>query len=163
MRYHREQITDAIALLAVGAIAAAAVYEAAVALQWIPVGTVPGQGAAHEGWFMGMAAAASLLGIGLCIRLAFAGGRCRSAVPLAAVTAAWMVAHYYTFDTYYLPTLSRYSDPGGAFSATWVYIVGAAAGAASLLALVRPRVGFAGSAVTMLVCLFTIVFAGFGK
>ena len=41
-----------VALAAVIPMGIAAVYEAAVALKWIPVGTVSGEGARFEGVFM---------------------------------------------------------------------------------------------------------------
>ena len=73
-----------------------------------------------------------------------------------------MVAHYYTFDTYYLPTLIRYSD-SGSFSPAWVFAVAIAGALASLLAFVRPRFGFMATAVVIPLCLLTIAFAGLGK
>ena len=47
--------SDWIALAAVFVMAVAAGYEAAVALEWIPVGTLPGEGARFEGFFLATA------------------------------------------------------------------------------------------------------------
>jgi hypothetical protein len=83
------------------------------------------------------------------------------AALFAVAAAALMVAHYYTFDTYYLPTLTRYSE-SGSFSPAWVFSVAIAGVLASLLAFARPLFGFMATAVVIPLCLFTIVFAGFG-
>jgi hypothetical protein len=89
--------------------------------------------------------------------------RSRRSVPaalFAVAAAALMVAHYYAFD-YYLPTLTRYSE-SGSFSPAWVISVAIAGVLASLLAFARPLFGFMATAVVIPLCLFTIVFAGFG-
>lgn len=100
----------------------AAAYEAGVALEWIPVGTEPGENARFEG--LVMASALLALWAGIVISFVFAAQDRRS-VPAAAFAVAatvLMVARYYTFDTYYLPDLTRYSE-SGSFSQTWVYTV----------------------------------------
>ena len=61
----------------------------------------------------------------------------RRSVPAAlfsVAAASLMVARFYTFDTYYLPTLKRYSD-SGVFSSTWVFLVAMVALLASFLCL----------------------------
>ena len=139
----------------------AAAYEAAIAVQWIPVGTQPGDGARFEGIVLVAAVIAMLAGIVLALLHAARAERSGPAGLFGTATAALMVAHYYTFDTYYLPTHTRYSDSGP--SPTWVYTVAIAGGLASLLAFLRPRIGFSASAVVIVLCLFTIIFAGVGK
>jgi hypothetical protein len=153
MRY----IPLAILLLLTGA----AAYEAAIALEWIPLGTDPGEGAQYEGFVMASAAIAMLAGVGVSLVLAARGRRRMPAAFFALAAAALTVAHYYTFDTYYLPTLTRYSD-SGSFSPAWVFSVAVAGVLASLLAFVRPLFGLMATAVVIPLCLFTIVFAGFG-
>jgi hypothetical protein len=55
--------------------------------------------------------ALTVLAIVATVAAAFrAPGRAFALVPLAA--AAWMVAHYYAFDPYYLPFHRRFSDAG---------------------------------------------------
>jgi hypothetical protein len=144
-------------LLLVGA----AAYEAAIALEWIPLGTDPGEGARYEGLVMALAAIAMLAGVIVSLVLA---ARLRRSVPasfFSLAAAALMVAHYYTFDTYYLPTLTRYSD-SGSFSGAWVFSVAITGALVSLLAFVHPLFGFMATAVVIPLCLLTIVFAGFG-
>lgn len=150
------------ALLIVLVLAGAAVYEAGVALEWIPLGTEPGDGAPHEGLVMAAAAIAMLAGVIVSLMLAARDRRSAPAAFFAIAAAAVMVAHYYTFDTYYLPTLSRYSD-SGSFSPAWVFSVALAGALASLLAWARPLFGFMATSVVIPLCLVTIVFAGFGK
>jgi hypothetical protein len=149
------------ALLIVLVLAGAAVYEAGIALEWIPLGTEPGEGARYEGFVMVAAAIALLAGVVVSLMLA---ARKRRTVPAAffgVAAAALMVAHYYTFDTYYLPSLIRYSDTGS-FSSAWVFSVAVAGALASLLAFARPFFGLIATAVVIPLCLITIVFAGFG-
>ena len=98
----------------------AAAYEAAVALEWIPVGTEPGENARFEGLVMALASLALLAGVAISLVLAARDRRSVLAAMLPGAATALMVAVYYTFDTYYLPTLTRYSE-SGAFSPTWVY------------------------------------------
>ena len=144
------------------ALLGAAAYEAGVALEWIPVGTEPGAGARYEGFVLLSALVAMLAAVIVSLVLAARQRRDVPASFLAAATAALMVAHSFTFDTYYLPTLTRYWD-SGAFSHAWVLWLSLAAGLTSLLALARPLYGFMATALVIPLCLFTIVFAGFGK
>jgi hypothetical protein len=140
----------------------AAAYEAAIAFAWIPVGSEPGENARFEGLVMGLALLA--LGAGFVIALLLATLNRRSVraalFPLAA--AALMVARYYTFDTYYLPDLSRYSE-SDPFSSIWVYGVAIASVPACLLSLAKPRIGFAFGALVMFLCFFTAALFGIGK
>ncbi len=149
------------ALVILLVLAGAAVYEAAVALEWIPVGTQPGEGARYEGFVLVSAVVAMLASVVVSLLLAARGRRSMSAAFFAVAAAALMVAHYYTFDTYYLPALTRYSD-SGSFSSAWVFSLAIAGALTSLLAFARPLFGFMANAVVIPLCLFTIVFAGFG-
>jgi hypothetical protein len=150
-------MTFAILLLLIGA----AAYEAAVALEWIPLGTEPGEGAKYEGLVLASAAIAMLAGVVVSLLLAARRRRSFSAVFYALAAAALMVAHSYTFDPYYLPTLTRYSA-SGSFSPAWVFSLAIAGALASLLAFVRPLFGSMATAVVVPLCLFTILFSGFG-
>jgi len=151
--------SDWIALAAVFVMAVAAGYEAAVALEWIPVGTLPGEGARFEGFFLAVGGLAMLIGIVVSGFLAAANRRATPGVALGAAAAALMVAHYFTFDTYDLPSLVRYSE-SGSFSPAWVLTLAVVGLIASLLCLVRPTTGFVVTACVMPVCLFTLVFTG---
>ena len=140
----------------------AAAYEAAVALEWIPVGTLPGESARFEGVVMASAFIALLAGVVISLVLAAMDRRSVPAALFSVAAASLMVARYYTFDTYYLPTLKRYSDSGD-FSSTWVFLVATVALLASFLSLTTPRVGFAFGTVVILLSTFTVLFVGFGK
>jgi len=139
----------------------AAAYEAAVALKWIPVGTLPGENARFEGLVLSLALLALLAGIVISVVLAI---RDRRSVPVALfpiAAAALMVARYYTFDTYYLPALTRYSE--GSFSPAWVYGIALVSVLASFLSFAKPRVGFLLGAAVVFLCLVTVSLYGFGK
>lgn len=139
----------------------AAVYEAAVALEWIPVGTLPGENARYEWLVMALAVIASLAGIVISLVLAARG---RSNVPAAlfpVAAAVLMVARYYTFDTYYLPSLTRFSE--SSFPAEWVYGLAIAGVAACFLSLAKPRLGLVLGAFVLFLCTFTSVSFGVGK
>ena len=85
----------------------AALYELAVALGWIEMPRVPGSEPAGQH----VVGAVTVLAIVATVALGFrAPDRAFALVPLAA--AAWMVAHYYAFDPYYLPFHRRFSDAG---------------------------------------------------
>jgi len=137
----------------------AAAHEAAVALQWIPVGTLPGEGTRFQGIFRAAGWLAMLAGFVVSLLLAGANRRPTPGVLLGAAAAALVAAHAYSFDTYDLPTLVRYTE-AGAPSASWVAKVAAAGLLASLSCLVQPRIGFVLTACVLAVCLFTFTFTG---
>ena len=99
-------------------------YEVALALRWVSIGALPGEGAPWSGPVEATAASAIVLGIGVaaaCLR------RPRNDwVWLAAVSvpaAAFVIARLYTYDPYYAPTLRRMSDDG-LISPGWVFLLG---------------------------------------
>jgi hypothetical protein len=154
MRYSRVEVATA-GLLAV--ICVGIVYEAAIALEWISIGTAPGEGAAHQGLVLSTTELAILTGIAVTIAT---NGRNRLIPLLAPAAAAFMVARFYTFDPYYAPTLRRASDQGG-FSPIWVWTLAALAMSSATLSLARPRLGFLNAPV-MLLCAFTAWVVYFG-
>ena len=149
------------ALLVLLVVSGAAVYEAAVALEWISLGAEPGEGARFEGFVMAAAAIAMIASVVVSLMLARRKRRSLPASLFAVTVAVLMVAHYYTFDPYDLPSLIRYADSGN-FSPGWVFSLALAGALASLLSLARPPFGLMATAVVIPLCLFTIVFAGFG-
>ena len=151
--------TDYVALGAAIAMAVAAVFETAVALQWIPVGDLPGEGARFEGFFLLAGWVAMLAGFVVSLVLAVANRRWTPGLALGAVAAALVAAHAYTFNSYYLPTLTRYTE-SDAPSAAWVAKVVLAGLFASLVSVMFPRIGFLTTAGVLLVCLFTYTFTG---
>jgi hypothetical protein len=147
--------------LILAVLAAAAAYETAVALEWISLGTQPGDGPAFEGLVLLAALAAMFIGALVSFALS-TEGRCSTPVaPFGAAAGAFMVARFHGFDPYYLPTLRRYSD-AGTFSPAWVYTVAGLGLLASLLCFARPKVGLVISGAVLFVCLFTSMFVGTG-
>lgn len=150
---------DWVAIGVVLVIVVAAAYEAAVALQWLSVGQLPGEGAGYEGIFLAAGWLAIVTGFFVSLLLAMANRRATPGVALGAAAAALVAAHAYTFNTYYLPTMIRHTESGTP-SASWVAWVVASGVLASLLCLVQPRIGFVVTACVMPVCLFTYSFTG---
>jgi hypothetical protein len=87
--------------------------------------------------------------------------RSRAAMLVPVAAAAWMTAHFYAFDSYYLPSLTRFSENGGVESA-WVYAVAAAAVAVALMVWLRPRLGLALTPFVLIVCAVTALAQGVG-
>jgi hypothetical protein len=152
---------DRLALGVLVVLGVGTLYETAVALEILSIGALPGQGAPLEGLFVTASLIAALAGIVLACWLAVMERESRPAALLAPATAAFMIARYYTFDSYYAPNLQRYSE--GGFSPPWVYGLSLVVVATSLLALKRARIGFACTAVVTLLCVFSASFFGFGK
>lgn len=148
-----------VALAAVAVMAVSAAYEAAVALKWIPVGTVSGEGARFEGVFMVAGGLAMLAGVVASLFFFRTNRTSTPGVLLGAVAAALVAAHAYTFNTYVLPSLVRYTESGMP-SATWVGWIVAAGLLSSLFSLMFPRIGFAVTSAVLAVCFFTFWFTG---
>ena len=144
-------------LLLLALILIGAAYEAAIALEWVSIGEIPGEGAPGEGAVLSVSVLAVLAGIAVSI---FAIRGNRLAAGLAPAAAALMVARFYSFDPYFAPALRRASE-GGIVAAGWVYALVAVALLAGVLAFARPRLAFLGAPV-MLLCVFTTVFAHAG-
>jgi hypothetical protein len=142
---------------------AAAAYEAAVALEWIPMGSQPGEDPPGQAVATTAAFLALVVGMGLGAAAAL---RMRAtprwpAVLVPAAAVAYLTAHFYAFDPYYLPTLRRFSDQGSVRPA-WVLGVAVSALLDALAVGVRPRVGFALMPPVLFVCAVTVVAEGIG-
>lgn len=149
-------------LMVLAAFAAVTVYEVLVAVTMIPLGDLPGEGAPGGelvGLLAGAAVAASAV---LAVLLAHHGN---AGTPLAALlapaAAAFMVAHFYTYDAYALPTLVRHSERDFV-PPLFVYGLGALAVVVGVVTSVTRSVGLALTAPTILVCGLTAWFTGFG-
>jgi hypothetical protein len=123
---------------------AAAAYEAAIALEWISLGSEPGEDAPGQAVVTIAAFLALGAGMGVGVAAALGRGAVRRwpalLIPVAAAT--YLIAHYYAFDSYYLPTLRRFSDDGN-IAGRWIYVVAACAlGVGGVIALL-PRIGLA--------------------
>ena len=139
---------------------AAAAYEAAVALEWISMGSLPGQDAPGQAVVTIAAFLALLTGIvATLVSRRILRRWPATLVPIAA--AAYMVAQYYTFDSYYLPTRTRFSETGS-ISSAWVYGVAIAAVLVALAIRRRPSVAPVLTPILLLICGGTVVAQGFG-
>jgi general stress protein CsbA len=157
LRVDRAVRSHFVAAVLVGVLLAAACYEGAVALGWLHLGKAPGEGPPGQGLVLVAALAALVVAAGLA-----AVAPRRPLVPLLApAAAALVVARFYTYDPYYLPTLRRMSD-GGAVAGRWVAFVCAAAAVAALTSRVRPRTGSFLTVAVLILCFGTVVFEGAG-
>jgi hypothetical protein len=139
---------------------AATAYEAAVALEWISIGSQPGDDAPGQAVVTIVAFLALLTGIvATVVSRRILRRWPATLVPVAA--AAYMVVQYYTFDSYYLPSRTRFSDEGS-ISSVWIYGVAAAAVLVGLAIRRRPSVAPVLTPILLLVCAGTVVAEGFG-
>jgi hypothetical protein len=148
---------DRVAFGVVGVFVAAALYEVAVALGWIPAGHEPGGDPPGQA----VVTIAALVAVAATFVLSALRPRGWPFALLPVAAAAWMVAHYYAFDPYYLPTKRRYAD-GGVVSPFWIYSVLLAA---VCLSVASRRSRSAGPILTpffLLVCLATVIAEGSG-
>jgi hypothetical protein len=139
---------------------AATAYEAAIALEWISMGSQPGDDAPAQGVVTIAAFLALLTGIvATLISRRILRRWPATLVPIAA--AAYMVAQYYSFDSYYLPSLRRFSD-AGSIPSVWVYGVAVAALIVALAIRRRSSVAPVLTPILLLICGGTVVAQGFG-
>ena len=129
----------------------ATVYELLVALRVIELGSLPGEGPPGAGIAGWLAAAALLAAALLCAALAWAGRGPAVAALLAPAAGAFLLAYFHTFDSYYLPTLVRYSERDFVPPAL-VYALAAVAFAVGLVTFMRRRPGLVLSVPAILVC-----------
>jgi hypothetical protein len=139
---------------------AAAAYEAAIALEWISMGSLSGQEAPGQAEVTIAAFLALLTGIvATVVSRRILRRWPATLVPIAA--AAYMVAHYYAFDSYYLPSRRRFSD-GGAVPSIWLYGVVLAAVVAAFAIRRRPSTAPVLTPLVLLVCAVTVLVEGTG-
>jgi hypothetical protein len=140
---------------------AATLYEVCVAAGIIELGSLPGEGPPGS-MAVGLVAATGFLTAAASAEaLAVSASPTPLAAFLAPCAAAFLVAHYYTFDAYYLPTLIRYSDRDFLPPAV-VFVLAAAALVTGLTSYIRPRMGLALSGPVILACGLAAWFAGIG-
>jgi hypothetical protein len=152
-----------VAALVVLVLLGAATYEAALALGWLAIGALPGEGRPEEEEVLLLAVAAQLAGAVVAVASAFRpptkAGAAESMIPLSA--AAFMTARFYTFDPYYAPTLRRMSDDGFA-APWWVFTLVAGSLVAAALTRARPRIGLTVTGVVVPLCVLTAFAMGLG-
>ncbi len=146
-------------------LAAATLFEALVALETVPVGDVPGEGARGGGVVFVAALVAMLAGAALALALALASPTTDAPsfvwMLLAPSGAAYLLARWLTFDPYYLPTLRRYSD--GGVGAPWVAGLALSGVISALLIRRYPRSGAVATSCVLAVSALTAWVLGFGK
>lgn len=146
--------TGAAAALVV--LAGAIVYELALALRVIDVGSYPGAGAPGSGVVAVAFLLAALVGIGAVL------ARSRRAALVGVAVSLATLVHLFTDDPYYAPTRRRMSD-GGVIPAGWVVFLAAWALGAGVWLWLRPRQGArAPVLVGLLLCLVTWPLEGAG-
>jgi hypothetical protein len=139
-------------------LAAGALYEAAVALKWIPLGSLPGEGPAGEGFLLGPASLAMLVGVVAYGRPGLDGRYFVWAEALIPVAAAGLVtAQFYTFDPYFLPSLLRHSERGWVPSA-WIFVLLGCGFVVGTSIVLRPRIGLRLLSILLLLCFGTLFY-----
>src|SRR5918992_6199342 len=113
-------------------------YESLVALDVIELGSQPGEGPPGAGVVGILAAIALVASAGLSAALARADRVPALSALLAPAAGAFLVAHFYTYDPYYLPTLIRYAERDFV-PPILVFALAAAALAGGLVTLRRRR------------------------
>ena len=149
-RPHEVLTVRLVALVTLGVLVIATIYEALVAVGVIGLGSQPGDGPPGERTVLLIAVGAMLVAAGLNV-LTAVGARVPFVELLAPAAAVFLLARFYTFDPYYLPTLRRMSDQG-MLPPGLVYGVAALAVGAASLTRAHRRVGAALSVPVVLVC-----------
>lgn len=140
----------------------ATVYEMLVGLRVIELGSLPGEGPPGAG-AVGVLAAIALLGAALvsAILAAACTPTPAPAALLAPAAGAFLLARFYAFDPYYLPTLIRYSERDFVPPVV-VFVLAALSLAAGLVTLWRPRLGLSLSVASIIACAPTAWFVAVG-
>ncbi len=153
---------EAVAWASLLVLGGAAAFEGLVAIEVIPFGSEPGEGAAGGG----VVFVAALLAF-LCAAVAsFAHAQTARPerrlvwIALAPVGVMYVVVRWYSFDPYFAPTLRRYSE--GAVSGAGIAGLALAAVAVAGLASVLPRGGAVAASVVLLVSALTAWALGIG-
>jgi hypothetical protein len=149
-------------LVVLAALAGATLYEVLVAMNVIHLGDLPGDGPPGSelaGLIAGAAVAASIFLAAILARHGDHG------TPLAALlapaAAAFMVAHFYTYDAYSRPTLIRHSERD--FVPTSVVFANAAfAVGVGVIMVLRRRLGLVLTVPAVLLCGLTAWYSGLG-
>jgi uncharacterized membrane protein YbaN (DUF454 family) len=83
----------------------------------------------------------------------------RAVAFYAPSAAAFALARFYAYDSYYSPTLRRYAD-GGTVQPAWMYLLVAAAVVAGVLTWLRPRTGAVATGVVLVALAVTTALMG---
>jgi hypothetical protein len=144
-----------------GVLLAGATYQLLYALRALPTGDLPGAGPAGQGLFGGLPTLALLVGSFGCFYLAGRGARPALAWLVAPLAAAFMVAHYYSYDDYCGGYGCRIADEA---ATAWRWVWGVAAGSlvAGAITWRNARVGLACTGAVGVLCALTVFFVPFG-
>jgi hypothetical protein len=142
--------------LVLAVLAVCTFHQVAVAAGWIAIG--PQGGDDPTGTTAVVIAALVAMVAGAVALGAAARSRLAPLVPLAAV--AFVVARFYTFDSYYAPALRRMSD-GGLVAPGLIYALIVAAVVVAALITRRPRAAPAGAALVVVLA-FVALFESAG-
>jgi hypothetical protein len=142
-------------------ILAGAGYELADALRAFATGTAPGQGPTGSGFFAGVPALGLLLGGFGCIYLARHGTRPALAWLIAPLAGAFVLAHYYSYDTYCGGYGCRIADEAPTAD-RWAFALLAGGLLAGVITWVRPNVGLRLTGAVAIVCALTVFFVPMG-
>jgi hypothetical protein len=144
------------------AVAAATVYDVLVAVNVIKLGEVPGEGPPAGELVRLIVATAIAASAVFALIVAPRGNRVTAlAAGLAPAAAVFMVAHFYTYDPYYLPSLVRQSEKDFV-SPLVVYALGALCVGVGLVTLTRRAAGLVLTVPAVLLCGLVSAFSGAG-
>jgi hypothetical protein len=149
-------------LVVLAAFAGATLYEVLVAVNVVHLGDLPGEGP-PGGELVGLIAAGAVAASAvLAVILAPRGNEGTSlAALLAPAAAAFMVAHFYTYDAYSLPTLIRHYERDYVPTPV-VFAFAAFAVGVGLITVLRRRLGLVLTVPAVLLCGLTAWFSGLG-
>jgi hypothetical protein len=153
-------------LVITAAVSVAAGYEALDALGAVTVGPLPGETPRGEAAVVALAILA-LLVAGLLLVASSLVGDAAELVParllalLNGAATALVVARFFSYDSYYAPTLRRMSD-GGILPGWWIVGVTVFAAGAVWGVFRSPRLGVALTAGALWLCALTVQLAGLG-
>jgi hypothetical protein len=152
--------SSSLVLAILSVLGGATLYEVCVAAAIIELGSLPGEGPPGS-VAVGLVAGTGFIAAAAAETLAVSASPTPLATFLAPCAAAFLVAHYYTFDAYYLPSVVRYSDRDF-MPPAFVFALAAAALVSGLASYIRPRVGLALRGPVILACGLAAWFAGTG-
>jgi hypothetical protein len=158
----RTKTTWALAVSAL-LLVAGATYQATVALGFLAMGKGPGGEPAGSEIVALTVLLAFVIGIIASVSCAFRRDtEWKSVAPLIApASAAFVVADFYTFDSYFLPTLRRFSEDG-VVAGRWIVALVVIALVASALSKLRPRISIFVTSILLVLGAYTSMIEGMG-
>ena len=161
MRLELQLVTAAILML-LAVLFVATAYEIAFALSWVSPGRLPGQG--PPGSDLVVVAGLFTLVIGSLVAFLVEARSTLLTVLLACLApmgGAFVVARFYTFDPYYLPTMRRIAD-NGVVSEGWVFGLLVLAIVAGVVTWLQPSRGSGLTGLLLFFCAFTTIWQAGG-